>query len=140
MDTPPYGTGTPQRELGRALKDNLLENTALHKPATLEGRIDGYTKIADRVSSLASTNPYGALHLIEQLEAHERTPALYGIVAQGIAGMLSHEFVRDPEEFARYQSTPVYRLAQQTLAYCERQMGEIGAPMGVAQSDKPYAP
>lgn len=141
MEENTYDVGQQQKELGRVLLGNVAPPQPRKSETSLERRLDDYTRIADRVCKLADTSPYGALHLIEQLEPHEQTPALYGIVAQGIASQISEVAVRHPEEFAQYQNTPVYALAQRTLAYCDSKMSALdGAPVRTPSGDKPYAP
>ncbi len=142
MEKNTYGIGQQQKEFGRMLLGDAKD--AAPQPlqgATLERRLDDYTRIADSVSRLAARNPYGALHLIEQLEPHEQTPALYGIVAQGIAEEISAAAVHHPEQLALYQNTPMYVLAQRMLAYCDSKMSALdGTPASAPSGDKPYTP
>jgi len=122
----------------------MLESPTSESPAeprteeNLECRLNDCERIAYNVNKLAGDNPYGAIYLIEQLEPHERTPALYGIVALRLAKGLTEGMIQAKEGGAQtYKDTPLHAFAERVLSYLDAKMSEYnGVRPAPAQPDQ----
>ncbi len=85
-------------------------------------RLDTHRRIAQTVRDLASDNPYGALHVIESLDANERTPSLYGIVFEHVTRGEAEFAAEDPDRFEKIKTTDAYKQHQKLSAYCLSKM------------------